>query len=80
MAFSDFVSFIQKPILQVCWYQRWLQKPALGLCNTAPILNITLNDVVDIMEPNPVEGLAQDYSNSIASALELLQFCTKPSL
>ena len=26
-----------------------------------------------------IDGLAQDCSNSIANALELLQFCTKPS-
>ena len=25
-----------------------------------------------------VDGLVQDYSNSIANALELLQSCTKP--
>ena len=25
-----------------------------------------------------IDGLAQDCSNSIANALELLQFCTKP--
>ena len=27
-----------------------------------------------------IDGLVQDSSNSIANALELLQFCTKPSL
>ena len=27
-----------------------------------------------------INGLVQDYSNSIASALELLQSCTKPSV
>ena len=27
-----------------------------------------------------IEGLAQHCSNSIANALELLQFCTKPSI
>ena len=27
-----------------------------------------------------IDGLAQDYSNSIANALELLQSCTKPSI
>ena len=27
-----------------------------------------------------VDGLAQDYSNSIANALELLQACAKPSM
>ena len=27
-----------------------------------------------------IVGLAQDYSNSIANALELLQSCTKPSI
>ena len=26
-----------------------------------------------------IDGLVQDYSNSIANALELLQSCTKPS-
>ena len=26
------------------------------------------------------DGLMQDYSNSIANALELLQSCTKPSI
>ena len=26
------------------------------------------------------DGLVQDCSNSIANALELLQFCTKPSI
>ena len=26
-----------------------------------------------------IDGLLQDCSNSIANALELLQFCTKPS-
>ena len=26
-----------------------------------------------------INGLVQDYSNSIANALQLLQFCTKPS-
>ena len=28
---------------------------------------------------NHTDGLVQDCSNSIANALELLQFCTKPS-
>ena len=27
-----------------------------------------------------VDGLVQDYSNSIANAVELLQSCTKPSM
>ena len=27
-----------------------------------------------------IDGLVQDCSNSIANALELLQFCTKPSI
>ena len=27
-----------------------------------------------------IDGLVQDYSNSIAKALELLQSCTKPSI
>ena len=27
-----------------------------------------------------IDGLVQDYSNSIADALELLQSCTKPSM
>ena len=27
-----------------------------------------------------IDGLAQDCSNSIANALELLQSCTKPSI
>ena len=27
-----------------------------------------------------INGLMQDYSNSIADALELLQSCTKPSI
>ena len=27
-----------------------------------------------------IDGLAQDCSNSITNALELLQFCSKPSI
>ena len=27
-----------------------------------------------------IYGLVQDYSNSIANALELRQYCTKPSI
>ena len=28
--------------------------------------------------PHDIDGLGQDYSNSTANALELLQSCTKP--
>ena len=31
-------------------------------------------------DPYDVDGLVQDYSNSIANTLELLQFCTTPSI
>ena len=30
--------------------------------------------------PTYISGLTQDYSNSTANALELLQSCTKPSI
>ena len=30
--------------------------------------------------PRNIDGLAQDFSNSIAIAMELLQSCTKPSI
>ena len=29
---------------------------------------------------NDIDGSVQDYSNSIANAMELLQSCTKPSI
>ena len=32
------------------------------------------------MTPHFIDGLLQDYSNSIANALELQQSCTKPSI
>ena len=35
---------------------------------------------VEICVSGDVDGLAQDCSNSIANALELLQSCTKPSM
>ena len=38
---------------------------------------------LDPSHPNEnikLDGLVQDYSNSIANALELLQCCTKPSV
>ena len=34
----------------------------------------------DELIPAYIEGLAQDGSNSIANALELPQYCTKPSI
>ena len=33
---------------------------------------------VDLVIDNIMDGLVQDWSNSIANALELLQSCTKP--
>ena len=35
--------------------------------------------VIVLLDRNKIDGLVQDCSNSIASALELLQSCTKPS-
>ena len=36
--------------------------------------------MVFILSHDYIDGLVQDYSNSIANALELLQSCTKPSV
>ena len=33
-----------------------------------------------MIENGNIDGLVQDCSNSISNALELLQFCTKPSI
>ena len=34
---------------------------------------------IDVNKIHKIDGLVQNCSNSIAYALELLQFCTKPS-
>ena len=40
---------------------------------------LTLHSTIFTACSNQIEGLAQDCSNSIANALELLQSCAKPS-
>ena len=50
--------------------------------NVSYILSICCDKIlfnVGIVRQN-IDSLVQDYSNSIANALELLQSCTKPSI
>ena len=44
---------------------------------------MVVDDVIMIMsrkKKHDIDGLVQDWSNSIANALELLQSCTKTSI
>ena len=75
-------------INRVCWW------PHANNC-FEPIHIALVNDIINIStllrrgsllwsakadKPHNVEGLAQGCSDSIANALELLQFCIKPSI
>ena len=44
------------------------------------MLGVPLGWSLVLLQHHHFDGLAQDYSNSIANALELLQSCTKPSI
>ena len=67
-------------VLQRCLFQRDHHYP--GYLHTYYIHMVLLCMVLLCLSfsfwcPNKFNGLAQDYSNSIANALELLQSCTK---
>ena len=55
------------------------QKYWVGIVQWAP-KTLVSEEIADIFRNYNIDGLVEDCSNSSASALELLQSCTKPSI
>ena len=72
--------------IAICWWgmQNWHRNILYGAWNMVtclsakPKLRLMLNETRFVQQLCHIKGLVQDCSISIAYALEMLQFCTKP--